>query len=666
MKTKKFLALIFALAMAVSLFAATVTAAEAPLSFSVGSQNVFTPGNVSVPILVMNNGNKEVQITTIEVLSGCDFEPMTAVIANARIQANSPQIVYINAFYKGTGTSLDIRVTSTIDAVTYINNVTIGVNGTSDSPSSDGSAPQLTVSAVSANGLVGGRTSNITLYLVNASAGAAHSIAVQLAGTGDAAQYFTAGSGGLTLLNPASLGNVVIPLTISADVPGGNYILNYTITADSDDGTPSSFDGTITVAVKARDSATLPYVKSVSIQAADETNSNRYLMTVVVANPGEYDLSKMNVTFGSQPTNGFSLYENFTPVSLGSIPAGKEAQAVFSVYIDSSVTAGNYPLTFGLAYRSSDMTADSKLDSTAYLELDRGAGSSSSTPRIIVSNYSTSTDTIISGNTFKLSFTLKNTAKSTEVGNIKVVLSSGSVTSGGAAFVVAEGSNSFYIDSIPAEGEITKSIRLVASQDATPGIYPIMLAIDYEDESGRAFSTTEELSFAVSQEQRLETVGFTVSQDAVEGDMIPVSFQYINKGKATIYNLTIAAEGDFALSSGDSYIGNLSAGQNDYFEDYMTVAGTGTMNGAIVLKYESSDGTPHELRQDFTVEVSPMEYMSDPSSPMDPVGPVEPVQTGPAWWLWVLIGFGAVAVVTVIIIASVKKAKRAKAEHEED
>jgi hypothetical protein len=312
------------------------------------------------------------------------------------------------------------------------------------------------------------------------------------------------------------------------------------------------------------------------------------------------------------------------------------------------------------------MSVDTKQDSTAYLELNRGTGSSSSsTPRIIISNYNT-TGNITSGNTFKLSFTLKNTAKSTAVSNIKVVLSSGTVSTGGAVFVVAEGSNSFFIESIAKEGDITKSVQLVANQDAQPGIYPIMLNIDYEDESGKTYTTTEQLSFAVSQAQRLETVGFNVMQSAMEGDMIPVNFQYINKGKATIYNLTIAVEGDFTLANGDSYIGNLTAGQNDYFEDTLMATGTGTKTGAIVLKYESSDGTPQQLRQEFTVEIAPMSYSSDPGFPTDPTGPIEPTQTGMAWWIWVLICLGAAAVVTVIVVVSVKKAKKAKAANEEE
>lgn len=668
MKKKKLLAWFFAVTMALSLFVSTVSAAEAPLSFSVGSNNTFSRGVVSVPILVMNNGNKEAVITNIEVLSGCDFDPVSITGLNKRIASN-PEIIPINVFYKGTGPLLSIRVTSVIDSVTYSNNVNIGINGSTAPTNSDGSAPKLSVTAVSAAGLMGGRTGNITLSIANASAGAAHSVVVQLAGVGDSAKYFTAGQGGTMLINPASLSSVSVPLTISADIPGGSYVLSYAITANSDDGTPSTFEGSTTVSVKALDLSILPYVKSISVQKVDETNPSRYKMTAVIANPGENDVGKVTVAFGSQPTSGFSLYENFTPVSLGTIAAGKEAQAVFSVYIDSTVAGGNYPLTFGLTYRSSDMSVDTKQDSTAYLELDRGAGgSSSSTPRIILSKYNTGTGDITSGNAFKLSFTLKNTAKSTAVSNIKVVLSSGTVSGGGAVFVVAEGSNSFYIDSIAKEGEVTKSIQLVANQDAQPGIYPIMLDIDYEDESGKAYSTTEQLSFAISQEQRLETVGFTVMQSAMEGDMVPVSFQYINKGKATIYNLTIAVEGDFTLSSGDSYVGNLTAGQNDYFEDYMMAAGTGTKSGAVVLKYESSDGTPQELRQEFTVEVSPMDYTNpgDPNFPTDPTGPIEPTQPGTAWWIWVLIGLGAAAVVTVIVVVSVKKAKKVKAQNEEE
>ena len=663
-KQKQLLALLFALTMVFSLFTAAFGAAEAPLSFSVGNNNTFSAGAVNVPILVMNNGTKAARITNIDVLAGCDFEPQNTT-ANATIPANSPQIVYLSALYKGTGPLLSIRVTSVIDSVTYINTVTVGINGTV-SAGSDGSAPKLSVTAVSANGLMGGRTGSVTLSVANASAGAAHSVAVQMAGLGDSAKYFTAGQGGTSLISPASLSSVTVPLAVSADIPGGSYILSYSITANADDGTPSAFEGSVTVTVKARDLSALPYVKSISVQKADDKNPNRYKMTAVIANPGETDIGKVSVAFGAQTSAGFSLYENFTPVSLGTIASGKEAQAVFSVYIDSAVGGGNYPLTFTITYRPSDLSVDTKEDSTAYLELDRGAGgSSSSTPRIIISKYNTSTGSITSGNAFKLSFTLKNTAKSTQVRNIKVVLSSGTVTSGGAVFVVAEGSNSFYIDSIAKEGEVTKSVQLVANQDAQPGIYPIMLQIDYEDDGGKSYSAAEQLSFAVSQEQRLETVGFTVMQGAMEGDMIPVSFQYINKGKATIYNLTIAVEGEFTLANGNTYVGNLTAGQNDYFEDSLTAAGTGTKSGTIVLKYESSDGTPRELRQDFTVEVSPMSVISDPMSPDDPVGPIEPAQPGPAWWVWVLIGLGTAVMVTVIVLVTVKKQRKAKAADEE-
>ena len=662
----KIFAYICALTMVFALFAATTTAAEAPLSFSVGTQHVFTPGLASVPILVMNSANKEAQITTVEVLSGCDFEPVNIVVPTARIAANSPQVVTINVFYKGTGGSLKIKVTSIIDSVTYINTVNIAVNGTTVPSNSDGTPPRLSVTASAANGLMGGRTSNVTLSIVNSSTGAANSVVAQLAGIGDAAKYFTSSQGTAPLINAVSLASVSIPLTISADIPGGSYVLTYTINAASDDGTPASFEGTITVSVKARDLSTLPYVKSISIQKTEGTNPNRFKMTLIVANPSEFDIGKVSLTFGSQPTGGFSLYENFTPVSLGTIASGKEATAVFSVYIDSSVIAGNYPLTFGLTYRSSDMNVDSKTESIAYLELERGTGgSSSSTPRIIITNYNTSANTITSGKTFKLSFTLKNTAKTTGVRNIKVVLSSGSVTSGGAVFVVAEGNNSFYIDSINAGGDITKSVQLVANQDAQPGIYPIMLAIDYEDDSGKAYTTNETLSFSVSQEQRLETVGFTVMQNAIEGDMIPVNFQYINKGKATIYNLTITVEGDFTLANGDSYVGNLTAGQNDYFDDYLNTIGTGTKTGAIILKYESSDGTPNQLRQEFTVEIAPMDS-GKPDDPNFPTDPTEPVRPAMAWWLWVVIGVGAAAVVTVIVVIAVKKAKKVKDANEEE
>lgn len=289
----------------------------------------------------------------------------------------------------------------------------------------------------------------------------------------------------------------------------------------------------------------------------------------------------------------------------------------------------------------------------AYPNNIKGEGKGS-VPRIIVSKYEIDVEEIKAGKSFTLDFTLQNTSSSASVSNIKVVVDSAESSSpngggsSGAIFFPAQGSNSFFIDSIGPKKTASNKIKLMTKQDIEPGVYPVKIRIEYDSNGVAQTPTEENISFPVSQEQRLDITGFTPPMDGMVGMPIPISFQYINKGKAIIYNFSIDIEGAFSLDGGDVYIGNLSAGYNDYFETSIIPNMEGEQKGALVFKYEDSQGNPKEQRTEFMVNVMGGEMGipgTDVGIGIDPIEgiSIDPVKKGSAIFF--------VIVVIVVVLA---------------
>jgi len=150
-------------------------------------------------------------------------------------------------------------------------------------------------------------------------------------------------------------------------------------------------------------------------------------------------------------------------------------------------------------------------------------------------------------------------------------------------------------------------------------------------------------------------------------------FQYINKGKGTVYNFTIDIEGDFMLPDGSSnYMGNLVSGYTDYFECMMFPMAVGEVTGAVVLRFEDAVGNLTEMREEFTMMVNEPYY---PEFPMDDFPGMDSMYPdggegggwfGFAWWIIISCGAGLVVVLTVVTILLVRHSRRKKRRALED
>lgn len=513
----------------------------------------------------------------------------------------------------------------------------------------------------------------------------AFDVRMRISGTGDYADMFSVDTPTGWYEIPVIQDNAKINPTInvSGSVPSGRYTLKVSFTyLDGNDNVFTTED-TFQVSVGGK-SNQYAYIQSASFEDEEIGKENKSILNVNFHNPYGLNIFDMRVSLNLEQSKGFTLYENFLPAEIEVLETGQSATIPFSVYLGSEVSTGNYPITFDVSYKDAFGKRFAYTE-TIYTQVkrspDAGGDGKGGQPRIIVSNYSTDTETINAGQSFTLDFTLQNTSSETAVSNIKVVL--GSVTSGstggsgssssGEVFFPAAGSNSFFIERISPKGSATQQIELMSRQDIEPGVYAVLLKIDYENDSGTAFASEEQIAFAVNQEQRLDIQGMNLPTDGQSGMPLPLSFQYINKGKSTIYNFSVAIEGDFTLDGGDTYIGNLSAGYNDYFDGSLIPNGEGELKGAVVLKYEDSQGQEKEERTEFTANIMPMDMgVFEPGidSGMMPGMPGMPeAKAGFPLWGWIVIGvvvLGGAGAGVFLFLKKRKANKKAAVNDEED
>jgi hypothetical protein len=74
------------------------------------------------------------------------------------------------------------------------------------------------------------------------------------------------------------------------------------------------------------------------------------------------------------------------------------------------------------------------------------------------------------------------------------------------------------------------------------------------------------------------------------GTPTAVSIDFYNTGRSVIRNIIVTTEGDFEIQDGSSYLGNLEAGKENYFDVTIIPRNEGIAEGKIILQYEDNIG----------------------------------------------------------------------------
>lgn len=289
-------------------------------------------------------------------------------------------------------------------------------------------------------------------------------------------------------------------------------------------------------------------------------------------------------------------------------------------------------------------------------------------PYVIISSYSYGKGDLVAGETRNVTMTFRNTSKTMAVENMMVTMTLPD------AMMLTSSSNSFYIESLAAEGTITKTVNVTVKPTAAAQSHSMTVdfTYDYLDNGVRRNAkTTETISMPVLQVDRFTVTGIDLPQQIFIGEENNLSVNFVNKSRTDIYNLSAKLNCEGLSNNGEEqYLGNLASGTTSSADFYITGNEKGELVGEVIITYEDTNMNQRTVSVPFTTQVTSYEDVWGPSNPsvdpgMDPG--TDPGMEEPAGfpWFWVIGGVAVVAA-GVFVYLKLRKNKKESVDEDED
>lgn len=289
-------------------------------------------------------------------------------------------------------------------------------------------------------------------------------------------------------------------------------------------------------------------------------------------------------------------------------------------------------------------------------------------PYVIISSYSYGKGDLVAGETRNITMTFRNTSKTMAVENMMVTMTLPD------AMMLTSSSNSFYIESLAAEGTITKTVNVTVKSNAAAQSHSMTVdfTYDYLDNGVRRNAkTTETISMPVLQVDRFTVTGIDLPQQIFIGEENNLSVNFVNKSRTDIYNLSAKLNCEGLSNNGEEqYLGNLASGTTSSADFYITGNEKCELVGEVIITYEDTNMNQRTVSVPFTTQVTSYEDVWGPSNPsvdpgMDPG--TDPGMEEPAGfpWFWVIGGVVVVAA-GVFVYLKLRKNKKESVEEDED
>ena len=290
-------------------------------------------------------------------------------------------------------------------------------------------------------------------------------------------------------------------------------------------------------------------------------------------------------------------------------------------------------------------------------------------PYVIISSYSYGGSDLVAGETRNITMTFRNTSKTMSVENMMVTMTLPD------AMMLTSSSNSFYIESLEAEGNITKTVNVTVKPTAAAQSHSMTVdfTYDYLDNGVRRNAkTTETISMPVLQVDRFTVTGIDLSQEIFMGEENNLSVNFVNKSRTEIYNLSAKLNCEGLSNNGEEqYLGNLASGTASSADFYITGNEKGELVGEVIITYEDTNMNQRTVSVPFTTKVTSYEDVWGPQGPVSPQNPddpgMDPGMEQPAGfpWFWVIGGVVVVAA-GVFVYLKLRKNKKESVEEDED
>ena len=264
------------------------------------------------------------------------------------------------------------------------------------------------------------------------------------------------------------------------------------------------------------------------------------------------------------------------------------------------------------------------------------------------------------GDSFTLTVTLKNSITTKSIRNMLVTVDTGKVL-----IDLEEDSNIFPVEKIERGGEVELTLHLSTEPAIPSGKYPISFSFKYDSSKTLNLSSNGSTVVEIQQPANMELVMPRFADSVSVGETVPVSFQVMNMGRSSMYNVRCVVSGFGLVPSNTGYIGTMEAGSSKTTKVELYIialnASSGNENGqqyggttgTVTLIYE--DETGQEYSQEATFETT----VTRPVVQLPQNNPEEEKaeQRVSSWWVSVSILGGVIlaAVGTILFIRSKKR-----------
>lgn len=290
-------------------------------------------------------------------------------------------------------------------------------------------------------------------------------------------------------------------------------------------------------------------------------------------------------------------------------------------------------------------------------------------PYVIISSYSYGKGDLVAGETRNVTMTFRNTSKTMAVENMMVTMTLPD------AMMLTSSSNSFYIESLAAEGTITKTVNVTVKPTAAAQSHSMTVdfTYDYLDNGVRRNAkTTESISMPVLQVDRFTVTGIDLPLEIFMGEESNLSVNFVNKSRTEIYNLSAKLNCEGISNNGEEqYLGNLASGTTSSADFYIKGNEKGELVGEVIITYEDTNMNQRTVSVPFTTKVTSYEDVWGPQGPVGPQNPddpgMDPGMEEPAGfpWFWVIGGVAVVAA-GVFVYLKLRKNKKESVDEDED
>lgn len=360
-----------------------------------------------------------------------------------------------------------------------------------------------------------------------------------------------------------------------------------------------------------------------------------------------------------------SIANDIDTVYIESLAKGGNTEVSKEFYCSTAAETGMYPITVSAAYEYT-VNGETQQASTEFsitVKVTKSGGSSMMlTPQVLVTGFSYGGREINGGETFNLSFTIKNNSSETDIKNIIIKLS------GGESFVVADGTDTVSMNTLGAGKSTTLSKSFKCLSGVQSGVYPVTAAVSYEyiDNASKQSGAAElTMSIPVIQPDKVQFQTIDLMDKSITvNEETDCAFSIVNSGQTRLSNGTVklfdAADNELA----SAYIGNIEPG-SQFTSNYtlpVTLTELGAKKLTLVFEYDNENLEKKSIEQEFSVTV---EEAFDPFENLNNEEDGENTEKGSIAPVIIGICVGAVILIVIIIVA-VKVVKKKKAKKGSD